>query len=180
MFASGHLGIAMVVYAVVAVVVVSKGGRPSVLGFGTLVGASLAPDADIYLAGLPHRGPTHTVWAAVALAVVVWLGVRSLPVTPPADTRPATLGAVGVLSHLLGDVVTPMGIAPFAPVSSYRFTLNLVLSRNPDANALLFAAGITSVLAVGIWSATRDSVPDQSADANDPTTLPPSKSRAGR
>jgi inner membrane protein len=50
-------------------------------------------------------------------------------------------------SHLVGDVVTPMGLRPFAPVSDVHLTLSLVYSRNPQVNAALLFAGGTATAA---------------------------------
>ena len=49
------------------------------LGFGTLaplrtagaVGLAMLPDYDQRVPGVSHRGPTHTVWFALVVAVVL-------------------------------------------------------------------------------------------------------------
>jgi len=58
------------------------------------------------------------------------------------------VGALTVVSHLLADVITPMGIRPFWPLSDRHFTLDLVYAKNWAANVLLFVLGTTATLLV--------------------------------
>lgn len=54
-------------------------------------------------------------------------------------------GLLGIVSHLLVDVITPAGIAPFWPVSSNRYSLGLCRSSNRVANSLLFVLGTGAI-----------------------------------
>ena len=72
------------------------------------------------------------------------------------------VGTLSVISHLLGDALTPMGIAPFslAPFSSVadqRYSLNITKAANPLLNTLLFlggwvAIGVAIVAAVPVFA----------------------------
>lgn len=42
-----------------------------------VAGFCLLPDVDLRVPGIPHRGPTHTVWFALAVAVVCGVAVPS-------------------------------------------------------------------------------------------------------
>ncbi len=164
MHKEGHLGLALVWYAPIAYVL-SIHQLPDVLGLG-LVGIlfwSLAPDIDHTVRGLSHRGLTHTVLAAGVAGLVtallatglVWsglggesvLGVPSKPYTfPGAAGFGFLVGMLGVLSHLIGDVVTPMGIRPFEPFSDTEYSLYLVASNDRRVNGLLTLVGGAAML----------------------------------
>lgn len=144
---TGHVGIALLVYAPLAYTLVAARQDATMwLALAALVPFALAPDVDLYVAGLAHRGPTHTVWAVLACGVAgAVLGRVAL------DRRMGTdrlwfggvVGVLGAGSHLVGDVLTPMGLAPFAPGIGATYSLDLVLSGNAAVNDLLFGAGVT-------------------------------------
>jgi inner membrane protein len=147
MYLPGHLGLGLLAGAVLAVRY--RGGRGVVVASVPVVLAT-APDIDIYLAGIPHRGVTHTAWAALGLGTVLavvaglWTwrrGTKRTAIVTPAFVA----GVVAGLTHLLGDVVTPMGISPFHPVVSTTYSLDLVAARNPDANLALLCGGCLAV-----------------------------------
>lgn len=156
----GHVGVALLVYAPLAAVAFRR-GRPSAawLGFAGVAALCMAPDVDLYLAGVPHRGVTHTVWALLALAAVVGLlAAAAWPLrgrSRPRNARfGATVGGASVLSHLLGDVITPMGIRPFAPLPGGTLTLSLVYAADVRANLTLLVAGLLvagATVAVARW-----------------------------
>ena len=177
MYAPGHLGLATILYAPIAVVLFARGHRQlGWAGFLIVAGAGVAPDVDILVTSIAHRGPTHTVWAAGLLALGVYVVAPALPRGFATDcpARPALLCAFGVITHLLGDVITPMGIRPFAPVSDASYTLDLVLSRNPELNMALFTAGVIAILAVASTTRPQPPLPGQTPDPVDAETkLPP-------
>lgn len=131
---------------------------------------AMVPDLDLKLPVVKHRGFTHTVWFAVlfagATAVgtygLTWYVASAYPQHVPPDTvalGPAFMGFIGafsVLTHILGDVLTPMGITPFAPVHDERYTLDLWRAKNRTANAGLHALG---VVAVGVAFVAPDLLP---------------------
>ncbi len=74
--------------------------------------------------------------------------------TYPIDTHVvvlvgATFGGafLGFLSHLAGDVITPMGIRPLRPWSSTRYTLDLVYAKNEWANEAFATIGAVALVA---------------------------------
>lgn len=152
MLAIGHLGISLLIYAPIAYVLLVS-GREKAMATGLVVVLLLTPlpDIDMVLPFVAHRGVTHTFPAAVCLGVVVGIGgwTSSLSSAGSGRDRAAFgffLGSLSVVSHLLGDVVTPMGIQLMYPVSSTRYTLDLVSAFDLEVNRLLFVLG-----AVVVW-----------------------------
>jgi len=149
----GHYGTALLLYSPVARHLLAGGQDALALGGGAIALAlAMAPDCDRPLPFVDHRGPTHTLAFAVVIGVLV--GSAGWVVGAQVDVATArTFGrfgfAVGVLtivSHLLADVITPMGIRPFWPLSDRHFTLDLVYAKNWAANVLLFALGTAATL----------------------------------
>lgn len=150
MYRLGHAGAALCCYAPVAAALTAS-GDPAFAAVGTVVAVALSslPDADEVLP-IPHRGPTHTLWfvavcSVLAAAVGLVAGART--------GRPAALAAVlgsattiSLLSHLLADSITPMGIRPFAPLSRWHHSFDVTPAANPRANAALFGAGAATTL----------------------------------
>jgi hypothetical protein len=52
-----------------------------------------------------------------------------------------SLATVTILSHIAADALTTMGIEPFTPLNSARFSLSLVRAANPIANYALLMIG---------------------------------------
>ncbi|WP_135303713.1 metal-dependent hydrolase [Haloarcula amylovorans] len=150
MYLLGHLGVGMLAFAPLAHRLCRTGrGRLACIGMATVLLLASSPDVDTYIPGIAHRGITHTVWAALLVgALLAFLGWRIH--TDDSGRNGAAgfaflLGMVSVGSHLLGDVLTPMGIRPFAPFVGTEYTLSLVVARNPAANLLLLVAGVLSL-----------------------------------
>ena len=147
----GHVGAALLAYAPVGAAV-TEAGDPSLAAAGAAVAVAVStlPDADEFLT-VDHRGPTHTVWFVAGGALVACgLGALAGPAVGRAVALPAVAGvAVGLSlsSHLLADLVTPMGVRPFHPLSSWHHSLELTLAKNPRANAALFGLGSAALLA---------------------------------
>lgn len=150
------MGIALALYAPVGLVLLLR-GRPRLALAGTAVvaGATMLPDVDTSLPWFVHRGRTHTVW--FALAVGVSLGALSAVVGGYRHREGACVlgyGAFGIVvgtlavgAHLLGDVITPMGVRPLYPLSDVGYTFSLVFASDPTANARLFALGCLATVA---------------------------------
>lgn len=157
MYLPGHLGLGLLACA--AIVALGPRRRPAVAACAPVVLAS-APDIDLYLAGIPHRGITHTVWAVVGLglglAAVAGLWTRRRGTERIADVTLAfAAGVVAGSMHLIGDVVTPMGIRPLHPLLATSYSLDLVASRNPTANLVLLCAGCAAVGLVAVRERAR-------------------------
>lgn len=55
-----------------------------------------------------------------------------------------------IVSHLLADLLTPMGLRPFWPVSSMRYSLDVCRASSRVGNTLLFVAGVVAIALVGL------------------------------
>jgi len=151
----GHVGAALLAFAPLGAAL-SAAGAPALAGVGLVVAATLAtlPDIDERLP-MQHRGWTHTVWFVAGMTLVAsGLGA----VAGGAVGRPLTITMVGggaaaiaLTSHLAADVVTPMGVRPFAPLWGWHYTFDLTPARNPRANATLLALGVAAT--VGLQAA---------------------------
>ena len=153
MLRTGHYGVALGVYAPVGAVVLAAGfDELALLGGGVAVAGAMLPDLDERVQGIRHRGPTHTVWFALAVGVVFGLvgaavGIRTEP------TAAVGLGAFGALvgfltvfAHLLADLLTPAGIRPFAPLRDTEYTLDVTHASHRVANYLLLTAGVGAAI----------------------------------
>lgn len=152
MFPPGHFGVVLLLFAPLAYVLVVRELDANVLpGLAAALFLTLVPDLDLVVPVLVHRGVTHTFLAAGCLgafAGVLWYGSgqRSLGTGVERAAVGFTVGALSGVGHLLGDVITPMGVRPFAPLSQTVYSLSLVQSRNPSANMLLLSAGVLAYL----------------------------------
>lgn len=119
---------------------------------------AMLPDLDMKLPGVTHRGITHTIWfagvcalisAVFGFALLSVVGTLLLPMRLHAFFVGilffAYLGFHAVMTHLLGDVVTPAGIRPFVPVRGTKFSLGIVKAANPVANLLCYVGGLLAV-----------------------------------
>jgi len=122
------------------------------------------PDKDIYfddsfsqgsailsLVPISHRGITHTVWFAPAVGLVTGAGLAYLPI--PGTTQFGRVfvgiffGTLGITGHLLGDIITPMGLKPLAPASNQKWSFTICTASNFFANSLFFLTGVLACLA---------------------------------
>lgn len=153
-YAPGHVGAALFCYAPVGAAL-SRGGEPALALAGAAVAVALStlPDADDYaVVPFDHRGTTHTVWF-VALGAGVGAGIGALagllvlgrPAALAATVGGATFVSLG--SHLLADVITPMGIRPFYPLSMWHHSFDLTPAKDPRVNAAFLGVGLAVALA---------------------------------
>lgn len=59
-----------------------------------------------------------------------------------------TIGAYGMIAHLLGDVITTRGVRPFLPFSRWRLSLSPLRADSQTANSALFGAGMVAIALV--------------------------------
>jgi len=155
MYRPGHIGAALLVYAPLGLLVLLV-ELPGLAVIGGVVSVSLAslPDVDHRLPLVSHRGVTHTLLFAIAVGLSVgaagWLFGGALDVATALQLAAfgSVVGTATVVSHLLADVITPMGIRPFWPVSGRHYTFSLTRADNLIANYLLLVAGSVAVAAV--------------------------------
>jgi inner membrane protein len=158
-YRTGHQGINLLLFAPVLAALATTGHTMlGVLGVVIVFLTASLPDVDTKLPLIAHRGITHTVWAAIGVGLVVGVptyllgGQITASIPELAVYSPLVLAAylgvvtiVSVLGHLVGDVLTPMGIRPFEPLSSRSYTLNVCPAASPIANWTLFGAGIVAI-----------------------------------
>jgi len=152
MYPPGHVGLTALLFAPLVCWFRLRGRREAATEcLLVAIGLSLLPDIDKLLPGLVHRGVTHTLLAAVVAGVLVALLFASFAEYSPGlgPEHPAVcylVGAAGVVCHLVGDVITPMGIKPLYPSSQQVYSLELVQASSPAANLLLVIVGTGALL----------------------------------
>lgn len=156
MYETGHIGSGILLFSPVAFVAALFGGEGAgFMGFVLVAGLTTAPDLDMRVPFIKHRGITHTVWCALAVGAV--MGVGGLVVGAQEGILSALLlgiyafaiGVVAIIAHILADSITPMGIQPLAPYSNTKYTYDIAKAANPIANyALLGIGGIVGVASI--------------------------------
>ena len=153
MYTKGHCGVSLLVYAPVGVGLTVFGHGPTALAGGVvMLVLAMLPDCDHCLP-VDHRGPTHTL--AFALFVGLFLGTVAVTyaATPSSGAGLTTglfafaIGTLAVLAHLVADLLTPMGVAPFWPASNRRYTLDVTPAKDPRANNALLGVGAAVTIA---------------------------------
>ncbi len=160
MYQLGHYGVALLAYAPLGVAVALAGVEVlAVVGALVCVSLSTLPDCDHSVPFLEHRGITHTLVFAVlvggvlAAAASVLVSSQTPFVTDLAVAFAFVVGTLSIVSHLVADAITPMGIRPFRPFSRYHYTAKLTPAANPIANYALFALGVCATVgAIGVVS----------------------------
>jgi inner membrane protein len=72
------------------------------------------PDLDLKLPVVTHRGATHRAWSHLILIAATYiLATAALPAYTAAIVTGSTLGLV---SHAVGDMMTPAGLAYLSPI----------------------------------------------------------------
>ncbi len=138
MHREGYYGVALLVYAPIAFLLLATGLTELALAGGAIVvSGAMLPDIDMRIPFIKHRGITHTVWFAIAVGVA--LGVISVAMGIQVGLLEAIiLGSfglfVGILTigaHLLADALTPMGIRLFDPIGDRKYSLDIAKAANP-------------------------------------------------
>lgn len=144
----GHFGIVLLVFGFVIFGLVARDKtRAAKIITVTALPMGIAPDIDLQIVQLAHRGFTHTIWAAIiAGGVLAIIAFCFEPLALTGKREESFYGFVtgfgGVCCHLAGDVITPMGIKPLYPLLDKPHTFDLVYASNQPANLALFVAGI--------------------------------------
>ncbi|MDF9747061.1 metal-dependent hydrolase [Natrinema salsiterrestre] len=153
MYRDGHAGFNALLYAPF-VPLVSAGHSLELALWGAVLALATAtlPDFDQGLPRIDHRGPTHTVWFALLIGLVTGAGTALVARSSFGAGGGFSfgfgfvVGTCGILAHLAGDVVTPMGISPLAPVSRAHLTLGWFKSKNGRVNRAFLIAGSVALL----------------------------------
>ena len=165
----GHWGIVLFVFGFVVFGLVAREkirGAKIVTVTGLFMGIS--PDIDLRIAEFAHRGVTHTVWAAlVAGLVLAFLAFCFEPLSLAGRDEEAfygfLTGFLGVGCHLVGDIITPMGIKPLFPVLATSHTFDIVSAHNQAANLLLLIVGTLTFQLTVRHAQLSDPVPTHAA-----------------
>ncbi|WP_435159779.1 metal-dependent hydrolase [Haladaptatus sp. DFWS20] len=144
----GHWGIVLFVFGFVVFGLVARErmrGAKIITVTGLFM--EISPDVDLRIAQIAHRGITHTVWAAlvagVALAVIAFRFEPFSLTGKGEETFYGFLtGFISVGCHLVGEIITPVGIKPLYPLFSKSHTFDIVSAHNQAANLLLLVVGI--------------------------------------
>lgn len=158
MHREGHLGVSLLLYSPVTYLLISN-DLMTVFGMGLVAMGfwSFAPDLDLELP-IPHRGPTHSFVAAIVAGLLTAIiafylaytgdyGSDAFVIEPPIFAYLGAIGfgfgigVLGVVSHLLGDAITPMRIRPWWPISDREHGIPLVYASDKRANEMLSLAG---------------------------------------
>jgi inner membrane protein len=159
MYPRGHLGISLLLYAPVALFLGVNGFYFfAILGFLMTGAFATIPDKDMNAPLVSHRGISHSIAAALLFGVVLsFVAVFFVPVLSLVGIPVApfvgfvfVIGAWVVLTHLMGDALTPAGIKPFAPISDKEISLGFVRAESSIANLLLWVAGWIVIILVGL------------------------------
>ncbi|MFC6786192.1 metal-dependent hydrolase [Halobaculum halobium] len=155
MYKRGHLGVAMVTLAPITFWLLTDGYPVfAVLVAGTVLYLAMLPDMDHRVPGIPHRGPTHSLLFA-GLVGAVFAGAASVlePVLSVAVPGGVSMVAFGfllgfgsVVAHLLGDVITPMGVNFLWPYPR-EWSLSLTTADSTLWNWGLFVFGVFAMAA---------------------------------
>lgn len=151
MHREGHVGAALVVYAPLGFVAVLVGAREAaLLGGIASAGLAMAPDVDMRVPVVEHRGTTHTVWfagvvgLAVGIAGAVYGAQAGLLVAVPGFLFGSLVGTGAVCSHIAADALTPAGVTPFAPLRETHYTWDVTRASNPLSNYVLLGLGVVA------------------------------------
>lgn len=173
MLREGHVGISLLVAAPFFTILLSQAFVPEAIVFaGAIIVGGGFPDADTHIPIVKHRGFLHTVWFAGIFGLLSGLFVYGMTTLLYANNSLVQNGlaladlhwlalvgglgaAVGVISHLLGDMITPWGIDPLEPVSDKKVKVELTKASNEGVNSVLMALGIASMVIGGAWGSAQ-------------------------
>jgi inner membrane protein len=163
MYRKGHQGMALLFAAPPSVLLILTTGNPGAgLTFTALAfTVAMLPDTDQRIPFVKHRGITHTIVFAVAVALIGGVLLFQLvQIVLPWRDLPAVLLFgyvasalfVGLLSHLFADSLTvgsgDYAIHPFWPISDREARLGLTTASSTIWNVSLLAAGIAVQIVV--------------------------------
>lgn len=156
MYQKGHIGASLLVYAPFGFVLSALTSVELAFIGAVAVGSmAMVPDLDMKIPLVKHRRITYTVWFALVVGAMfgligVVLGIQeSVLGGVPFGLLAFGFGTLTIISHLIADALTPMGVKPFAPLRDDNYTLDLFNAANPIANyAMLGLGGIVVATAV--------------------------------
>lgn len=156
MYAIGHYGAALLLYAPACAVLLRVDPTLALVGGAGVLLLCTLPDCDLRLPFVSHRGVTHTLAFVLFVSGLLGVGGWHLgqgdyrPLGGPIASAAFSVG-VGLLSlgsHVLADMLTPMGVAVLWPVSDRVYTVSLTRADDTLANWSLLAAGAAAMAVV--------------------------------
>jgi inner membrane protein len=149
MHKEGHSGTMLLLYAPFAFFLAYFGAYAYLItGFVLLASMPMVPDIDMKLP-IKHRGITHTVWFAVFLGIInvllvsgatyYFYGSFSMNWFYPVVVFAFFIGNMWVYGHLIGDMVTHMGLKPLYPVDNSKVRIEFKWLRLPTSASSSFA-----------------------------------------
>lgn len=154
MYRAGHYGVSLLVYApVLAVLLAVDRTTVALVGALVMLGLATVPDYDQRIPFVRHRGSTHTLAFAWLVGITLGGFVLLVPGLPHGSKFvlggfAVFIGVLGVVAHLLGDVLTASGVAFLWPFSPKRYSLSLVQASDALANYALLLLGLLVTLIV--------------------------------
>ena len=165
MHRSGHLGITLIF---AAPILLSFELSLGIIVAGMMIIFTGIPDKDQkfdFLPGVNHRGITHTLLFGILCGVIVmygtsyatdliWgdlVGILSTDLMPPREQFTVLVGigaALGIISHILGDVITVgskrygVVITPYWPISNRLVRFGWCYANNTKWNLGFLILGI--------------------------------------
>lgn len=169
MYKSGHRGINMLLFSpIFFIMIIFEYIIIGILSVIVITYFASIPDIDLKCRFLTHRGFTHTYSFGIFIGMIFSIiGLFVLMVfINMGIVAPSILTIIGVsvwgffvglfivLSHVIGDIITPAGVRPFqkpryipnSPIfSDKKYTLDLIRASNKIANFSLLIVGTASI-----------------------------------
>ena len=148
LYAKGHSGLTFFIMSLIMMILpYSENGLIVIVLSASL---SALPDLDLkwQRQGIPiqHRGPTHSILAAiitgVAFGALFWYAYNTIVWTAIGFTA----GFMGVVSHLIGDSFTHHAFKPLWPFSDREIALHWTNASNKAVNDGLATLGISTFM----------------------------------
>jgi len=138
MYRKGHLGISLIVFSpILALLFQNNLALTGLFGLIIILLTANLPDIDIkppFRYFLTHRGETHTIWFAILIGILSSITFSQIPssftnLTPVMQfVFGFVFGFIGILNHLIGDVITPTGIKPLWPIGP-RYKIHITTAK---------------------------------------------------
>lgn len=174
MLREGHIGLTLTIVAPIAAVVGSLLPKYTIILIlsGALTGSNL-PDLDTTTRLVKHRGFTHTIWfmglTSIIGGIIMYAVIFYMPVKQFFEytytlhiLSAAIFGlsiGLGIVTHLLGDMITPRGIKPFSPIlprdlgsipaSEKKYVYDVRNASDPLLNKGFSVLGVAATVASG-------------------------------
>ncbi len=137
----GHAGLTLILFSFLMMPFGYSSKAILIIIFATI--SSLLPDVDL-LCGWSHRRKTHNLAFAAIIglisAIIFFFYLHDLIIALGGFMA----GFGGVISHLLGDIITYKSFKPLAPLSKRKTALRYCKSDDKKVNSWLVIGGVLS------------------------------------